>query len=206
MNRNSLSFIISYLLIISFFQSRGQSPSEIDSLKKIINFEKSVDLKIQYINKLARIYIDQSDSLNAITLLNQALVLCQKATSSVPKSYTHSNLGIFYIRRSEFEKADSLFELAFKYSGKENTDKGKMESAVVLGEISTTFSRKGDYQKAIDYKLKAIEIIAEINADDALKARAVLYGGIAGLYADQKQYDTMNSWLRIDPVFDDIQR
>ncbi len=197
MIKKRISLFIYLVLVTCVLQSYGQSPQQIDSLQKIINIEKSVDLKIQYVNKLARIYIDQSDSLNAITLLDQALKLCKNATSTFPVIYTYSNWGIYYIRRSEFEKADSLFALALKYHSNGNSDKDKMESAVVMGDISTTYSRKGDYQKAIDFKLRAIEALSDLHTDDAIKAKAGLFGGIANLYADQKQYDKAAKYDKI---------
>ncbi|MEP7169244.1 MAG: sensor histidine kinase [Bacteroidota bacterium] len=177
-------------LFFFIFSNKGYpQQQQIDSLEKVVRLERSDIKKVPLINQLARIYLDKSDTVAAVNLLNQSLALSGKTKDNYGTGFTFSTLGVYHLRTGDYEKADSLFQLAYSYYIKENSELCRWGAAAALGEMATTLSRKGDYEKAIQYKLKAIEIYGNATHPDIFLAKANLYGGIASLYADHGQYD-----------------
>ena len=184
--RKSIYYLILFCLIqCSTFAQQEQ----IDKLKEQLVKEKSDTGKIQLINNLSSILIDNSDTINAMNYLHQALDLSNKINDNYCIAITNSSLGLYYVRISDYATAEKYFQEALSSFSKGTSDKFKQGVAASLGNLATSATRKGDIKKSIELQLKALDILTSLKGNEKYEDIANIYGGIATLYANEGQFD-----------------
>ncbi len=94
-----------------------------------------------------------------------------------------NNVGIFYLQKAKYKKAEGWFEKAFNSAEKLND---KILSMKALHNIGIIKSRLGDRKQARDYYTKALEISIKIGDENTT---VKLLSDIASIYSINNQVD-----------------
>ena len=160
--------IITQLLLLLNISVAGQSPSELDVLKKEFATASSDSIKVKLLFNMGKQFIDgPSDSLvfyyqKALVIIHDKLSFyegSQNVDSELIKEYRQFELrvyiefGIEYFFRSDYSKALEYYFKALKIA--EELDDEEIMSEC-HSEIAIVYKNQGKYDLALEYNEKAL--------------------------------------------------
>jgi len=165
-------------------------------------------------SKIAEKYQDTihwSNSINALGVVNrrmgnydsaydlyqQAKKLAEEVKDNNGLFTATLNLAIIEKNKSQFEKAENSYLKAENIiHEKFNSDPSKL--AAVYGNLSSMYKEKGEYQRALDYSLKTLELRKEKARDEEM---ANTYLGLAVVSQKLERYKQSLRYLETAEVY-----
>ncbi|MEX2379410.1 MAG: tetratricopeptide repeat protein [Vicingaceae bacterium] len=166
-------FICSFLLLNLFFNPSllaiGQPEPYVESFTKEYYLIRDSDLsKVEKIKKLTALY----DSIGS------------KADSLIVPVF-YKTIGNLYSDVGEYEKALKYYLISLRIYESRNDNKNLIYGYYFISLIHYQID---DYEKAIDYCMKALDVIKQVD-NYSLKKLCNVYNLLANIYADHKVYD-----------------
>ncbi len=153
-----------------------------DSLLNVLKKSESDTFKVAIYNKLSWLYL-QKDFVQSLKYADSALILSKQisfnkgiALSYTHKTYAQIRLGKYDEALININKALTVYEII--------GDKGAV--AKNYATIAHIYYSKQNYQKAVEYTLKSIEIREKNNISDNLEINYMTLGVI---YTEQGKYE-----------------
>ncbi|MBC7862981.1 MAG: tetratricopeptide repeat protein [Bacteroidia bacterium] len=163
----------------------------IDSLSLLLNHSKEDSNKVKTLNALAW-NLKESNVDTSIVLSTQALLLAKKINWKRGQAQSEHQLGVcsFYKGNysnsiGHYENALILWQKLIELSDKTLSAEGKKGRAKTIGNMAIIYQARSDYQKAIEYYLKALQMNEELGDKNGI-ARDLL--NIGTVYKDQAEY------------------
>ena len=124
-------------------------------------YDDTIESSIEELNRLAMTQLTSEKFNHAMAYLNQALLKISLMPESVTKNslnaLTYNNLGCFYKRLGQVDKALDFFFQSIEF---ENNGGSSNESiANTHLNISFLISHKGEHEKSLRYAIKALMIL-----------------------------------------------
>ena len=136
--------------------------------------------------KLCAIHLAIPDKDKALSYVNQAFSLISTLKSDSLKAEAHNSYGLVYQTRNE--KTLSLRHFLNGLQIAEETKIPELRRNCYL-YLSNFYSRIEDYDKAIDYYMKASKELEHVKEKNASYQRAVDFNAMGNLFANKKNYD-----------------
>lgn len=133
------------------------SAQSTDSLKRIIASAANDTLKANALYELAAT-MEDSMPLQAITYLEQALVLAKNSGSDKHTGHIANRLGTQYFYSGDYEKAIRNFIVTMKANERMKDRNG---IAACMNNIGSVYVEQHNYYKSLEYHLKALKIRQE---------------------------------------------
>lgn len=166
-------------MLLSQFTIAQQN--DIDSLLNIIKTGKNDTIKINNILLVSEYYSNESPT-KAIYFASKAKNIAHFINNRIKYTECLREIGWYYYQMGNYSKAlENYFEALKKYK----PDDLKYTSAT-LANIGDVFLVQKNFEKAMQYYIKALNIDEKINNN---KGIAVLLGNIGIVYEEQKDYD-----------------
>ena len=160
------TYIIFILLIINFTNfSQIAFSQDINNMSEDTN---SVNLLFEAYKRNTSINFD-----SALIYSSKALEIAQKINNNYLISKSYLKIGNVYINKGEYKLALKNFEKAELFANKSENNKTEL-SLVILDRISWTFLKMSNYETAIEYANKSLEIDS-INNASAYSTLATIY-------------------------------
>lgn len=149
---------------------------------------------------LGEIYLGNSTSSDSAQLnlnLDSALFYFETALEAYQQSATGNvaialnSIGKVYSARGEYEKAIQYQTDAYNLA--KNLD-GRLEMAQALLSLASTYVKQGKNSEAIKSYKRAEELSKDINA---YNLEFLAYDGLAGVYAESKDFQSAYNYLRL---------
>ncbi|MCG8578026.1 MAG: tetratricopeptide repeat protein [Flavobacteriales bacterium] len=177
----------SFLLLFLFTGLFHSKSAEVDSI---------LVWKVDSLNHISEKNEFENHQLAKQTAI-EALNLSKAANYQYGMAYSMSSLGKVYLNQSSFDTAHYLFEQCLRLDSISNDAQGFL---VDYGNMALLHKYQGDYEKAVSYDLKALEIAEEKGYD--LYA-AYIYNNIGNSYkyledpvkAIESYQSAMDIWL-----------
>jgi len=186
----------------SVYANRGDDARSIEySLRALKLAEKIKDtLRIVTVNNnIATIYFnkpDSSDKAKALGYLMTALSLNETLGNEQALGIVSVNIGDTYLAMNQLDKAQSYFERAIQALG----DGGN--SAVAYNGIGKIYVKKGDYNQALNYHNKALNIAENANSPRFIEGTL---RDIANVYIKQNNFAAaLNYYDRARLIAEDL--
>lgn len=180
-------FILFFLLIIGLKVFAQQE--QIQQYRDLLLKEKQDTVKIEIMGNLANVLGQNSDTTEALQLLNDALALCEKNKYYYGFGHIYTIMGIYYDDISDYEKSEYYHKLGYENFSKGKDEKSRAGLGTVLESLASIETRKGNFVKAINLHLQALDIWQAISLPEKDVAIAAIYGNIANNYLKLDQYD-----------------
>jgi signal transduction histidine kinase len=158
-------------------------------LRKELKAEKMDTSKIHIMGDLARVLIMNSDTVEAMKLLKEGLELCKKQNYDYGYGHMYNSWGIYYNEMTRFEEAEKYYQLSYDYFKKSKKDTAPLGAATALGNLGLMAQYKGDIEKAIQLKLRALDIWQASKVSERHTAVGNIYANVAGLYSKEGQFE-----------------
>ncbi|WP_299046718.1 tetratricopeptide repeat-containing sensor histidine kinase [uncultured Polaribacter sp.] len=177
-------------------QSLNEIKKFIDNIKapihSDINYIKSESL-LKYGNTFSRLNIINNNNSYRDSAIYYYKVIDSINSNSDKvleiKSKAYNNLSVIYLRDSLYEKSKYFVLKSINTQKKLNN---KVSTAGALGNLSSIYLSEGNFTEAKRIYFQALDIIRNVNTNEALKVREDLYYNLAyNLYKlkDYKAYD-----------------
>lgn len=154
-----------------------------DSLYYRFSTENNIQKKIDAANDII-FYISDKEPSKILTKAQRLIFIADSVDYLNGLFDATNNLGIIFLRLSQFLQAISCFEECLKIT-KELKDKGR--EAAIVSNIALVYSELNMFEKAIDYHLEALKI--RENRKDTL-AISLSYNNLAMTYHYKSDYST----------------
>ena len=152
----------------------------IKTADKLGNLEK----KAEAYDFLANCLVRNGRYSAALRSLNTSVDLYAAAGNEKMVYYIKNGMAGVYIKLNRHDQALNIYRELLAYYHNKNI----MERyCSILNNAGTVFNEKGDYERALENFLKALEIINEINPDD-LGIKAIYYCNIGDAYFGKKDF------------------
>lgn len=155
--QTSLLLLVLFGIQINTVFGQSDTPSKIDSLKKIIEIATHDTTKVNALNTLAK-QILYSEPQKAYEYANKALALAQEAKWEKGIARSCHTLGNYHYSQFDYPQALDLWHKALKIY---ETSGNKTSMAKMLGNIGIFYSNQSDYPKALNYYFKVLKIMEE---------------------------------------------
>ena len=173
--------IILFLLItLSIHYSNAQT-NQRDSLKQLLQKEKSDTSRVWLLLQLSYRYLDSKPD-SAMLLALKGLELSRRIGFTKGEVVSLNGIGVAYTELGNYQKAMEAFLQALK-----------MGSASTVNNIGNIYRFQGQYHEAIEYYLKGKQLSEQRNDKDLV---AVNLGNLARSYLALKQYDSAKNVCR----------
>ena len=136
--------------------------------------------------KLCAIHLAIPDKDKALNYVNQAFSLISTLKKDSLKAEAHNAYGLVYQARNE--KTLSLRHFLNGLQIAEATKIPELRRNCYL-HLSNFYSRIDDYDKAIDYYMKAIKELDHVKEGNVGYQRAIDFNSIGNLFANKRNYD-----------------
>ncbi|MEL6536589.1 MAG: tetratricopeptide repeat protein, partial [Bacteroidota bacterium] len=137
------------------------------------------------LNYLGEVYL-QLNSLNqSLVNYQEALQVFDQLEEHRYRSNTTTNIGIIYLRQSDYPKALEYFTQAQKISLDENLGESRLPAAYT--NTSIVLSRMGDTDQALEFAKKALQI--DLKAQDSVGI-CNSYSSVGGVFKRAGQLDS----------------
>lgn len=138
--------------------------------------------------KLCAIHLAIPDKDKALSYINQAFSLISTLNNDSLKSESHNSYGLVYQARNEKTLALRHFLNALKIAEETKKPIPELKRNCYLN-LSTFYARIDDFDKAIDYYMKAHKELDHIKENNVPYQRAIDFNSIGNLFANKKNYD-----------------
>jgi tetratricopeptide (TPR) repeat protein len=142
--------------------------------------------------RIAGIYLSQSDRDKALLNINQAFSLISTLGFDSLLSESHNVYGLVYQARNEKTLALRHFLNAFRIA--EKTGNVSLLRNCYI-HLSNFYSRIEDYDKAIDYYMKAYKSLDRMKEKNVPYQRCIDINTLGNLFANKKNYDIAISYF-----------
>ncbi|MEZ4888484.1 MAG: CHAT domain-containing protein [Chitinophagales bacterium] len=122
---------------------------------------------------------------DALYYLEKALSTAKKTNLLVPLPFIYNSTGLYYSYTANFDKAIEHFNLAIEA---EVNVSGKISSIAYHTNIAACYRKNGDYEEALNYCYKALNILNQNDDQDSDK-RAVVFALLGSSYIYKTQFD-----------------
>ena len=185
------------------YANRGDDARSLEySLRALKLGEKLKDtLRIVTLNNnIATIYFnkpDSSDKAKALGYLMTALSLNETLGNKQNVGIVSENIGDTYLEMNQLDKAQSFFERAIQALGDTLAN-----SAVAYNGIGKIYVEKGDYNRALNYHSKALNISESLNSPRHIEGTL---RDIANVYVKQNNFvAALNYYDRARLIAEDL--
>ena len=142
--------------------------------------------------KLSAIHLTIPDKEKALNYVNQAFSLISTLKNDSLKAEAHNSYGLVYQAKNEKTLALRHFLNGLQLA--EETEIPDLKRNCYLN-LSTFYSRISEFDKAIDYYMKAYKELDHIKAKNAAYQRAIDFNAMGNLFANKKNYDIAISYF-----------
>ncbi|MBW7912184.1 MAG: tetratricopeptide repeat protein [Taibaiella sp.] len=178
------------LLLLLFLYSRYPGaqtiPKKLDSLKSKLTSAAADTNKVLLLCEISLNYY-QADPEEGIVYGRKALALAKKLRYDYGIIKSHNVIARCYAIRNNYPEALLHFKSAL--AGAERMKSPRM-IAILSVSLGAVYSDKGEYEKALDYLMKAKRSYEEAGIDNTLS----LYNNIGYLHFKQKKYREALKW------------
>ncbi len=179
-------YLIFLLLII--LSARLFSISKIDSLEAVLNEVNEIE-RIIVLNELSSQYIKVNPEIS-YDCAAQAYELAKKGNDKKGKADALNNIGHYFRKTYDFEKAHENFQLALDIYRKLKADH---DIANVYDNIGHIYWYKGDFSNALDYYKRSLGMF--IALEDP-KRQSLSFNNLGSVYFRLGMYDeSMSNFL-----------
>ncbi|WNH08040.1 ATP-binding protein [Thalassobellus suaedae] len=183
-NQDSTKVETSLLLIKSLYEIKEYDRAlkyivQSEKLSSSINYNKGI-AEITYYKAL--IYAAKDDYINATSGYNKAKELFIQLSDTLGVAYVNNSIGLIEIKRGNY--ANGLKHLLSAIKELESR-RLKRELSLAYSHLAKAFYEIHDYDQAIDYNLKALEVQEQLN--DAVGISQT-NNQLAELYSIKKEY------------------
>ncbi len=173
---------------VSCFPGWGQK-EEMEQLRNKLKVEKIDTSKIHLIGDLARLLLMNSDTVEAIQLLKEGLILCKKQNYDYGYGHIYNQWGFYRQGISQFDQAEKYYQLSYEYYRKSKKDTAPLGAATALGNLGLIAQYKGDIERAIKLYLQSLDIWQASGLSERYTTIGNIYANVAGLYSKEGQYE-----------------
>jgi serine phosphatase RsbU (regulator of sigma subunit) len=181
--------IMKYLLLFAliFVNTAAKAQTNAELLKKIQN-TKNKDSAILLYDELARKCVKATEFEKAIEYQKKALELCKLTKVPFNIAYGYNNLANIYLQRGNLNEAITNYTEALKELEKNNLER---DAALCYGNIGNIFIKLKQYDKALEYIQKALEIKTRLGEKNIINN---LFA-ISNVYKVQEKYSDAITYL-----------
>lgn len=175
-----------FLFLVLFagqLHAQKQGQDLIDSLHSVEPAVVSDTGRLQLFIRLSDTYKSINPT-KGIEYANKALALSQEKDRVRGKALAYKCLGMNYQYKAEYAAALKYYRLALDLVDKTPQDIGFYWS--IISHIAVVYQEMGDYEKALEYHHRALEIDKQI--DDQVNVGGD-YGNMGIIYQEMKEYD-----------------
>ena len=160
-----------YLFFLFFYTTLAAQTDSLEQKIVKVSKEEKIDIYIQLVNKYGKIKVDK-----AIDYAEQGLELV-KTENSKNTGFFYLKLGYFYNDKSEHVKALFYYKKALEVA---EALKYELGIGKCYQNIGVTYVKMGNFDKALDYDLKALKIYEKNNEENLIVG---IVGNIGSLYS-----------------------
>ncbi len=142
--------------------------------------------------RLCAIHLTIPDKEKALNYVNQAFSLISTLKNDSLKAESHNSYGLVYQAKNEKTLALRHFLNGLQIAEKTKMPELKRNSYLYLANF---YSRIEDYDKAIDYFMKANKELDQIKDKNVPYQRAIDLNSLGSLYANKKNHDIAISYF-----------
>lgn len=142
--------------------------------------------------RLCAIHLTIPDKEKALNYVNQAFSLISTLKNDSLKAESHNSYGLVYQAKNEKTLALRHFLNGLQIAEKTKKSELKRNSYIYLANF---YSRIEDYDKAIDYFMKANKELDHIKDKNVPYQRAIDFNSLGSLYANKKNHDIAISYF-----------
>lgn len=160
-------FILTQTIAHSFAQELlvlpKQKQDEVDRLKELVTRYKQADNHVQaafYLNKIAFIYLENSNTKEAINYFLETVPLNEKARNYNDIKAVYSNIALIY---SDMDRLDLTLEYFYKSLEARKKMNSKAEVAAGLIDVAYIHTALNQTEKAIQLLEEALSLSKEVN-------------------------------------------
>lgn len=208
-----LVILFIFLLSSSIISQNKVSNQEVENTFKLI-FQNPDEAYIKLID-LEKRSSNQSDSLHGIVLGHIGVYYAVKSDFDNANNYfdnalknldteskayinTQKNKAIIYKKQGQLNKAISLLKLALTKALKKKNDDS---IAIIYGELGSCYAAKEEFEKALNYLIKSIQIWEKVESKNSKKI-AVEKQKLANLYFKMNNANyALSIYKEIIPIF-----
>ena len=161
--------IIFLVIITTNLQAQVDSP---DSLQKELEKAPTEEARIDLMNKLSHLY-SQLSLESAEQLAQEALERAEAIDYQKGIAASYNNLGICHAIRGDYTLGLDYFITALRIREEQND---QLNVSHTLNNISRLFTYQKDFDKALEYSKKSIEVLQKIDDPRRLWQGAYCYG------------------------------
>ena len=165
----------------AYYHRISMLPEALDHVHKAMAINDSLNIlkyTVVCANNMAGIYADIGNTRQSIKILNP--ILENGAIVAADKFLISSNLGILYLRVNQPDSALFLFNEAMHYAKTNN------EQMLLLYYIGSTYLRKKELEKALEYYNKSIQVPNALNYPNNYAINAIQMASTYHLLKDYK--------------------
>ena len=134
-----------------------------EGAKKIQEMNERPELKAEMFTTIGYLYTNLGEYENAEPLFAEAIRLLNEVHGeSHPEVYkTMHAFGMYYVETGNLEKASTLISEAYEGYTKTET-KPDIETVIMINNLGLIYHRLGEYHKAREFYLKALDVIPDV--------------------------------------------
>jgi two-component system, NarL family, sensor histidine kinase UhpB len=151
-----------------------------DSLSKELNYDKGRGKALRVIGNVFTI---KGDYAKAVSVLDSAARISEKAGDVENMSKCYGNLGSIYASQGVYEKALSLQSMSLSLNERLNNKRGV---AHVYNNIAYIYEAQGNKDKALEYLFYSLELLLEIGDEYSI---AVAEQNLGVMYKEKKEFN-----------------
>ncbi len=165
------------------------SMAQLDSLRRVFEFEQQDSSKMKAARELARAYVYNNND-SSLFFNYQYDSLAKELNDSLEQLYALYTFGEVYFYQTEYDRSLEFSNEALKLSDEINDT---IYKGNILYYLSRSYSRIARYDLTIDAQLKAIRFFEERHRDAAI---AVMYNNMSIAYSYLGDYRASNKVLK----------
>ncbi|OFX33146.1 MAG: hypothetical protein A2X08_11325 [Bacteroidetes bacterium GWA2_32_17] len=173
-------FIVAVLFLNYNNNIYSQNHRTIDSLIKVLHFQKNDTLKVITLSNLCAEYVGNNPKI-AKDYANQSLELSKKIDYKHGIAGAYNEFGLIYHDEGNFPLSLDYYLKSIK-AHEENGD--KYSANKVLTNIAVLYQDQGNYEKALEYYFKDIEL----NINKEISHKGTVYNNIGIIYKNTGEY------------------
>ncbi len=177
------------LLIVIFSFISTYSAAQLDSLKRVFEFDEQDSSRMKAARELARAYVYNNND-SSLFFNYQYDSLAQELNDTLEHLYALYTFGEVYFFQTEYDRSLDYSNEALELSDKINDT---IYKGNILYYLSRSYSRVGKYDLTIDAQLKAIRFFEERHRDAAI---AVMYNNMSIAYSYLGDYRASTKVLK----------
>lgn len=132
----------------------------------------------------------------ALLQQRESLILFKKLNDSAGIALAYENIGSVYEDLEDFSKASAHFTMAYQLV----RDKRTKEEAIVLNNLGDVYRKKGEYDKALKYTYKALQVAENLKDRHQLKSA---HKDLSKTYALLRDFEAAYTHLELHLLYNE---